>query len=407
MRVLFVTPGEFSAGEAITAVHAAERIAKVGGQVHVLASRFTSGFAKGLDTTVMGEDAGENRAAWARTLRAFSPDAIVFADFAMTFFSSGVAPLGDGAWLRSLGGVDAELFTFDHLGFAQGPMNVFYGPPHLGIVEPIQQPPSRMNVLLPCPVQEPSPVEGRRGIPFRYWAPPVLDDDTKRKVRARYGGDDLLVFHSVPTWAWEWAARFGHPYYESLTALLELQLEGLPRPVTVVSVNNGRLLSASTKLRILNLSTLPKEDYEALILSSDLMLTENAISVSLGKAVCGGVPGVVLKNSRFAKDVLAGAEPAVAAIVEAMEARHPGAVYPYEVFPIWGRRQVEKLGVFKASSYPEGVAALEIFGGAETRAALSRLLTDPDTRASLIAKQRAYADRVAALPQIEDVILRP
>jgi hypothetical protein len=406
MRVLFVTPGEFSAGEAITAIHCSERVIHAGGEVHFLASRFTAAFIESGGITLMNEDPEENRAAWSDTLTRFRPDAVVFADFGMTFFSSGVAPLGNGAWLKSLDNVDAELFTFDHLGFAQGPMNVFYGPPHLGIVEPIQQPPSRVHVLLPCPVQEPNAVEGRRGVPFRYWSPPALDDAAKLAVRTEYAGDGFLIFHSVPTWAWEWAQRFGHPYYDFLSRLLTLYFVQFPRPVTIVSVNNGRLLSPSEHehVRILNLSSMPKEEYEALILAADLMLTENSISVSLGKAVCGGVPAAVLKNGRFAKDALVEAEPALAAIIEEMEERLPGAVYPYEVFPIWGRRQVEKLGVFKSSSYPGGVAAVEIFGGSATQSSLQKLVCDPETRGSLLANQRAYGDRVAALPQVEEVI---
>lgn len=409
MKVLFVTPGEFSAGEAITAVHSAARIEAAGGDIHFLASEFTAGFVKKswpTACTLMTEDPAENQAAWRRCLETFSPDAVVFADFAMTFFSSGVTPLGDGRWLRSLDDVDAALFTFDHLGFAQGPINVFYGPPHLGIVEPIQQPPARVHVLLPCPVQAPEDVAGRRGVPFRYWTPPELGEAKKKAVRQEHAGDGLLVFHSVPTWAHEWAHRFGHPYYDFLSELLQLYLADLPRPVTVVSVNHGTLLAPSSTdgVEIKNLSTLPKEDYEALILAADLMLTENRISVSLGKAVCGLVPGAVLSNRRFAKDVLAVADPALARIVQTMEDKHPGAVYPYEVFPIWGRRQVEKLGVFKESSYPDGVAALEIFGGAETKERMKKLLLDEETRTALREKQRAYAERVAALPEVHEVI---
>jgi hypothetical protein len=281
-------------------------------------------------------------------------------------------------------------------------MNVFYGPPHLGIVEPIQQPPSRVHVLLPCPVQEPGAVPGRRGVPFGYWLPPALDAQTKRQVRQKYAGDGWLVFHSVPTWAWEWARRFEHPYYDHLSELLAYYFADLP--VTVVSVNNGKLLAPSEKVRIINLASLPKEEYEALILASDLMLTENAISVSLGKAVCGGVPGAVLKNSRFAKEVLASADPPLASIVEAMESRQAGAVYPHEVFPIWGRRQVEKLGVFRDSSYPDCVTLVEIFGGSASREKLHRLLLDRETRQAMIARQEAYAGRVAALPPVEEVM---
>jgi hypothetical protein len=408
LRILFVTPGEFSAGEAITAVHAADRLAATGAEPYFLASRFTGTFAAkafGARVTPMTEDPGENQAAFARLLEELRPDGIVFADFAMAFFSSGVAPLGDDAWARALDGIDAELFTFDHLGFARGPMTVFYGPPHLGIAEPIRQPPPRMHVLLPCPVQAPEPPKGRRGVPFRYWMGTALAGDARARVRAKYGGKDLLVFHSVPTWAHEWARRFGHPYYDVLSDLVVHYLSDLGRHVAVVSVNDGTLLRPveSEGLSIRNLSTLPKEDYEALILSADLMLTENKISVSLGKAVCGQVPGAVLRNSRFAAD-LAAIDPGLRAIVEAMEARLSGAVYPYEVFPIWGKRQVEKLGVFEGSSYPDGVASLEIFGGDETKRSLRELLVDDQARSRIQAKQKAYTDRVAALPDIDEVL---
>ena len=100
-------------------------------------------------------------------------------------------------------------------------MSIFFGPPHLGFhCETTPDLPSQMQILLPCPVQEPSAIRGRKGTPFRHWdMPPGLTEDERHRLRMLYlqKEQDILVLHSTPNWAWKAAEHFGLPYYSFLS----------------------------------------------------------------------------------------------------------------------------------------------------------------------------------------------
>jgi hypothetical protein len=200
--------------------------------------------------------------------------------------------------------------------------------------------------------------------------------------------------------------KFQLPYYDFLSSLLEYYLTGLPRPVTVVSVNNGDLLAPVQKknLRILNLAPMSPAQFDGLLLASDLVLTENQVSNSLGKAVCGRIPAAVLRNSSRLIELLNQADIPLRNLLLAMEAKRVGAVFPFEVFPIWGRQEVEQLMLFSNNSLFDGFAYLEVFGGEKTRFELQRLLLDSNEREALIANQQAYINRLEGLPEFHEVL---
>ena len=413
INVLFVVPSEVSSGEAITALHVAECLAAKGGRMHFLASDFTAYFLEGpfpRGVTRFTQDRDSNCQIWLDLIRDFVPDLILFADYPLLFFSSGAPPFAGDAWASSLESLDIPLVTFDHLGYAQRPVSIYFGPPHLSFhCETLRAAPANMHILLPCPVQEPGFVPGRRGIPFRYWDLPLKLPEAKRQaVRRRYLRDErgMLVFHSTPGWAWRLAQNLGLPYYTFLSKIFETYFSGLDVPVTILSINDGDLLAPCEHagIHIRNLASLPKDEYEALMLASDLMITENRLSVSLGKAVCGMVPGAVLRNSYRLRELLAFAEEPMRRILLEMEGERLGAVFPYEVFPIFGRQEMELLGLYTHNSLDEAFATLEVFGGEATRAQLHRLLLDPEAQEAVRSKQQDYANRLQSLEDAYDAL---
>lgn len=415
MKVLFVTLVEAGSGETITALHMAEKITERGGKVFFLASAFARRFIKEKfpnDILEFTNDGDWNRAAWDASLRDFRPDGIVFADYPLLFLASGTCPLSDkDEWVRSLAEVDACLITLDHTGFAQQGKGMFFGPPHLSFhYEKWPAIPEQMHVLLPCPMNEPSPLAWRKGRPFRYWDLPLtMQEEQRQKIRQRYleHEEDYLIFHSIPNWAWQIAQGYGLPYHLFLPEILEYYFADLPKPVTVISVNKGDILKqpAASKIRIINLSSLSKTEYEALLFSSDLMITENKVSISMGKAMCGLLPCVVLNNSYRYRDLLRRLKGKLRQIVTAMEKRRPGAVYPYEIFP-QGTEELEQLGLYHDNSITRGFRELEIYGEEETRHELHRLLTDKATLDAFRAEQYAYVDKVQRLDDADDVLRR-
>jgi hypothetical protein len=415
VRILFVTPSEVSSGECLTALNMAENILAGGGEIRFLASAFTANFIRHTFRERVGELTGNlerNLEIWADALRTFKPDVLVFADYPLLFFSSGAPPLANEAWVQSLENLDAALVTLDHLNYAQRPMNIFFGPPHLSNhCERTPELPRRMQILLPCPVHEPASVAGRKGEPFRYWKLPLgLTPDQRRKFRRSYlhNERDLLLFHSTPNWAWRLAEQLGLPYYSFLTNILEYYLASLPRSVTVVSVNNGHLLtpSNSPNIHVLNLAALSKEEYAGLLFSCDLMITENRVSVSLGKAVCGLVPCAVLHNTYRLTEILSQADKALCRLVMEMERVRLGAIFPHEVFPIWGQNDLEQLGLFDQNSFATACESIEVWGGKATEQQFRELLTNEDRRAKLQARQQNYLRQLSSLPDASEALHR-
>ena len=415
MRVLLVTPVEEGSGETITAVHIGQDLRRAGSDVLYLASRFARRFIEPVlpgAAVELGSGGADNLNLWRRTVAQFSPDVVIFADYPLMAMPFGVAPLlKEPGWKEALDDYPGTLITLDHFGFAQREMQLFFGPPHL---TPFQHHrfeaiPERMEILLPCPMHEPLDVPGRRGHPFRYWDLPLaIPAETIARVRNEYlgGQDGFLIFHSVPNWAWQAAEMLQIPLYRYLPELLDRYLGGLPKPVTVVSVNNGELLdpAEAPRIRIVNLAPLPVADFEALLFAADLMVTENRVSISCGKAVCGFQACAALVNRRSTVELVDSPDPAVRKVIAGMEGRRLGSVYRFEVFPTGMVEMLREIILYQGNSLPSTFCDLEIFGGEETAQMFRRLLADDELRGRLRAAQEYYVGHLACLPRASEAI---
>ncbi len=408
MRTLFVTPHRLSSGEAITALHAANRLAGAGHATHFIASersaRFISRHRRHGITALMSDRAANQRK-FLKCLLEFRPDVLVFADFAVLDPRCGGEPLLDQDWLARLDQVDAVLATFDHLGIEQKNANA--GESRSSLYSP--QRPERMEVLLPCPMHDPDRLPGRVGIPFRYWQPPQLSPQQVESVRARYGvgSRDRLIFHSVSPWARQSAAERHNPLYQFLPRILSEYLGELGEGVTLVSVNDGELLPdlASGELSIVNISSLPPNEYEALIVSADLILTENCYSVTLGKAVCAGIPVVAWHNPYDLRSLLGQLEgPSTASVAEFI-LRSPGAITPWIAFPMWPPELRDHMRVFENNRISRCFEHLSLFAGEASARVLQSALVGSEYRSRIRAEQHAYNERVEALPDACQVLL--
>ena len=404
-RVLIVTPHTLSSGEAITAVHVANELTQHGSCVRFLASRHTATLVPAhFEVTVFGGTLEENQIIWTQAQQDFRPTLVLFADYALLSDKAGSIPLANGPWIDALNCLEASLLTFDHLDLARE------RPAKWANQLPAIRPPDRMGILLPCPVHTPTRPAGRRGMPFRYWKPPRLDAARRAEVRARYGAgpNELLVVHAVPRWAQAMAEVMRHPLYTVLASLLSSYLTGLSRSVLLVSVNDGMLLSSSAAygFTIVNVTAMSVEEYEELLVCADLMLSENCFSVSLGKAVCAGVPVVLWQHTLNPIAVLTAEDKAVGVIAAEMIAANPKSLEPWLAFPSWNQDLVNALTALTqdADGVLASVERLEIFGGVPTRQAIHALLSDDGERERWRARQFLYAQRVSTLPTAPEAI---
>lgn len=413
LRVLFVDPVLEGSGEIITTLHMGRDLRQHGAQAHYLGTPLArklleSDFGdrvRPLDTSPQS-----NFDQWQTALREVRPDAIVFADLPFFWLQQGTVQLGSpSALLQSLDSIDVPVYTLDHLGLAQRPCSVFFGPPHLAQVPSrIPAMPDRVQRLLPCPMHEPGTVSGRSGSPFRYWDVPVTRPPGEREPTRSEWLDDpdgLLVLLPIPGWAVQVAETIGHPYHRLLPEFLTYYFEGLGRPVTVVAVNGQGLPPCSSdSVRIVSVATMPVERFEALMFAADLLLTDNGLSIAMGKAVCGLQACANLRNSHRFATLASELTGKMRDLMWKMERAQLGSIHPYEVFPGGTREELETLGWFRDNSVADAFSTVELFGGEQTRTELRALLLDPGHREALAVRQRAYVDGLAALPTAYEVL---
>ncbi len=405
-RVMFVVPSDLSSGEGITVLHMCLDLQEAAHEVLVLASAFASRFLEprlGAAVRRLTADVQENGRCWDRAVREFQPQAVVFADYPLLHFSNGVTPLLTERWLASLSSLDAELVTLDHLGYAQRERQLNFGPPHLSLhSECTPVPMERMRVLLPCPMNAPISVASRAGTPFRYQAL-AADSDSLERERVRHAYAPVsshLVVHATPNWAWRIAEDWQLPHYPLFDRVLEQLLGTVERPVTVISVNNGALLAErdTPTLTIRNSGLLAHHDYEALLNAADLLITDNAVSTTIGRAALAGVPVVCFRNRRRLLDIVRGADRAARELAYVMEEARPGSVFPFDVFPIWNEADLQSLGLFNANLVTACAIHVELYGGSSSAECMRAALEDDGTRTSLRTLQAEYSALVAALP---------
>ena len=411
MCTLFVTPSETGTGEAMTASYVARDLLRHGHAVHFAASRTTAPLLSDIfvdRVTLFAGSTAENQGLWREVVRTVRPDAIVFADYPLLFMTSGSVHLASPQWADDLRAAATHLVTFDHVGFAQGPGMVFFGPPHLTMhAENFLPVPQEMEVLLPCPLFE-GRVPGFRGTPVRYWNLPLtLPTATRKQTRDRYlaDGEEFLLVHSTPRWAIRMAGEMGLPHYEMLPRLMNHYLSDLQARVVMVSVNDGSLLpeERSSHLRIVNVAPVSADELERLLLSADLVLSDNTVSASLAKAVCAGVPTLALTNSLRLQQAAAVDDRMVADTVNEMERRKSGCIFPFEVFPIWSRRELQQLGVLEQPLYKEALVNVELYGGRQTAQLLEALLTDHLAKQRLHDAQHAYIAALSSVATVPDL----
>jgi hypothetical protein len=85
-----------------------------------------------------------------------------------------------------------------------------------------------------------------------------------------------------------------------------------------------------------------------------------------------------------------------------MERCRVGAVFPFEVYPIWTRADLVGIGPWWEEDAACGVERLELFGGDKTRGRLQALLDDPHEKDEALRRQRTFVEQTAALPAAED-----
>jgi hypothetical protein len=126
----------------------------------------------------------------------------------------------------------------------------------------------------------------------------------------------------------------------------------------------------------------------------------------MAKAICAFQLSAVLKNSFGFAELNDRMPSRLREYVQAMERERPGAVFPFEIFPMGMAVELDKLGVYRNNALAAAFEELEIFGGEETKMQFTRLLSDRDTQNALCARQQVYVEKLQHVDDAADVLER-
>jgi len=431
LRVVFLSFPSRAYGEINAVLPLAEDVVNQGGEVWFLASPLAARVArqKFPDRVFeMGEERDENQRVFWRVVKKYRANMVVFSELydILQPTRRTDCPFFDAWFFSMIGDSDATLVFMDFIAHVPVLQEMGdcatcarpFGGLHLRSFF------ERLWVILPCPLNEPSDVPGRTGIPYRMGSLPIrMDEEDRMRIRKRFLGSSkpeggALIVRTGSTWQAKLASEHGIPTYDYLTELLAIYLCHMKMPVSLVTVSDQQQLrpDRSNRIRVVNLKNLPLADYEELILSADLVFTDNQIGYTLAKTI-GNVPGLVFVNSYNAQEVLDVEEygsPLWRLVLE-IERKRPGSIYPHHIFPLpaesWAMNGTQhtngggaptifepetmRLGRMQSSPYIKA----ELFGGKRTSQILRWLLEDPSSRSYLREHDLAYIDR---LNQVDD-----
>jgi hypothetical protein len=149
---------------------------------------------------------------------------------------------------------------------------------------------------------------------------------------------------------------------------------------------------------VVNLSSLQPDEYDALLCSADLVMTENNFSAALGKAICAGIPALAWRNTYDELELTNSLHGELCAPIARMLGASPGSVWPWVAYPIWPPAIESRLDVFRDNRILECIVRAELFGGEPSANAFRNTLADEELRAKIICAQRDFVHRASHLP---------
>ncbi len=428
VRALFLCGASRTYGEINVVLPLAESVVAAGGEVWFLSSPLAAQLGRPAFADrvfEMSEDRAANQVLFWRIIKKYRPNLVVFSELYEILQSDRPreCPLLDSVLLQDLESVEATLVFMDfiaHVGALQEVLACEHCAGQWGR-RALRSFLRRLWVILPCPLHEPGPVPGRRGIPFRIGPSPSSETagvTDRTRCRAKYLGkaaerDGVLILRGSSTWQADLAEEAGVQLHEYLSDLLALYFEDFPRPVTLVSVSDRHKLrrpEGNSRLKVVNLPNLPRDEYRTLVLAADLVLTENEISYSLGQALGHG-HGVLFVNS-FTSRELSRREidhEGLRRLLSKVEENWPGSIFPHVIHPIRLTKADHKLSEAPVSasggSLPVATTRLgrmasspfvkiELYGGRQTREILHRLLLDSSAAQELVREETGYLERL-------------
>jgi hypothetical protein len=406
VKLLFVVLSEVSAGELTIAYEFASRLPVDKYDVVFLTPRKFGSYLESRGMKYLGLDqptgAVKNREIIDNLMKSFGPDYMMISDVFTTEYAYSWSGI-NFAVMREYGvpilGVDE--YEFLSAGYSMD----YYGgfskklPPLVDCCD---------FVIRNCPINISRTNDGEKVKCFSlYGNKMVLSDKEKEEVRRTLGIDDdeKMVFYTTSTWEMLNIYRLSALgiLVRWVPLMLQNYLKALNRKVTVIHVGvNPWKDFESEKVRYCYFPNLLPADFDKYLLSSDLFITLNVVSVTLSKAIFGGIPSIVFQNlktldfKKLSERVLQMPD------WFRQMAEEVKIAFPFRASVLGWYKFLET--VLKDNDYTGTYVEAPFFKVSEAVSGFEQCLFNDDFIRKLKTRQMNYVERVLALPTPDEIM---
>ncbi|WP_075618276.1 DUF6365 family protein [Paenisporosarcina indica] len=433
MKVLFIAPSQFSIGELHNAIYLSRQLESNGIKTHFLTSKNHIDYAlnSGVEATPLKKNTMQTTAI-KELVDEFKPNAIIVADYHNLDLES---PLIDLDYVMNLGiptatidslhlGVDAKVLT-NQLFHEASTEKSRIGSKAKVLLREI---PESMKVIRTCPINDPR-IKNERIQPVTLYKEPFYIEETvKESMRTRFGctsPQDKLVMVSKAAWASLFVkmrlmeaklyTNKNYSYEFFIQQLIECYLEvhELPSKVIIVGIapENSFIRNAeNSMIEFVGMPFMNLDEYEDLLFSCDLFITDNITSCSMAKALFGYVPVLSLVNTKVYTDEHGETvfpdeweeHEGRASILEKWTKVLPTGIYPFLTFPNGWVEELKPL--LTNNPLMEAIDVSEIFNIRQTGEMIHRLLYAEKTKQQVHDKQQTYIDMILKTPDATEML---
>ena len=403
--MLFTIPGQLGSGEIVNAVIVAEQLEKKGVECTFVASPYAEHFLKGknFDYFIFGNDKRKNMHHIKKMIET-GFDVTVIADYYLFFVDK---QLPKFLWIGFLEDMDVTTITFDSLGLGREfPANSY-------VISPELFPPRKYNILYRIPpfveaLIYPCPPFSESGGSSDIHCGRLYEEDftgvthDKSRIRQELGIPEevKVLFHPIPKWSLATQETRSMKYYPLLGDIITLQLSKLDIQAQIVCINPSDIpvYHSTHNVSVQELEFIPYDLFMKYLLCADLLITDNILSATLGKAVLNRVPALLLGNlhSYGTASTLDAVDADVSSFIQN---RMGNAVLPS--LPFWSAFKDS----YAARDIQETFLQEELLNTHGIFTALKTILTDPHTRSTLRENQDEYIRKIQSLPTMADIVL--
>lgn len=237
----------------------------------------------------------------------------------------------------------------------------------------------------------------------------TISKDKKEEIRKRFNpdGKSKIIFTATSKWESLNVCNFNSltPLLKWLPQIILNYLDLLDIKLTLIHVGPQKWDTDNFQnIAYHHFSYLAPSEFDDYILSSDLFITTNLVSVTLSKAIYGNIPSILINNNKiidFKK--LADKLINLPNWYQKM-AREVEIAYPYQVFP-FGWYSFLKV-VMSENIYMKTFIQAPLFQKTKCLELIKMYLLDNNKRQELLKEQNEYLENVLKLPTPEEIVLK-